>query len=151
MNKRCLLLCFQAELRAQLGGLAWLIGSDWILARGVPTWVPTSCCRLCYGTTQSTLHIVLQIKTFVGFFSQRIINCQSSERQNEIYGENSKFVNEEINPKTVTLILTLINYRHFFVLVLLSLNIAATVVEPLFKWTWLMIIFMVHSHFPLPQ
>lgn len=96
-------------------------------------------------------HIVLSIKTFVGFFSQRIINCQSSERCSEINGENSKFVNEEINPKTGTLILTLINYRRFFVIVLLSLNIAATVVEPLFKCAWLIMIFILHSRFPLPQ
>lgn len=87
----------------------------------------------------------------MGGFSQRIINCQSSERRGEIYGENSKFVNEEINPKTGTLILTLINYRHFFVIVLLSLNITATVVEPLFKCARLIMIFMVHTHFPLLQ
>lgn len=60
----------------------------------------------------------------------------------EMYGKNSKFVNEKMNPKTGSLVLT--DKLHtkkvvFFVIVLLNLNIAATVVEPLFKQAGLII------------
>lgn len=103
-----------------------LLGSQaliWYWLRGYPTESPSHVAG--FTLEPSRAHCALDWN-LCGVFLQRIINCHFSERHDEIYGENSKFVNEEINPKTGTRILTLINYRHFFVTVLLSLNISGS-------------------------